>query len=999
MKGRLAIVVVLCALSASCDKDTSAANKWVRTTAPRLAGSDWRDPKKLAPLARPRGTCEQIVGTRDEALHVLHTDLTCIDDAIAALERLSQHRDLAAAYLIRAQVDGQPADYFRALEHADEAVRRTPRDPVAHFNRGVIQETLGLFDEAMLSYASLRGPSEWVKEAQVRYAALQRKLAAPANPDVDAFPAAAHRHFENEVLRQWATSGLDAELEQAAALASQLSRRYGDPYFDDVIRAIREGDAGQMRRGHLHFSDGRRADYGFRGDAAASYAEASRLLQPSPMRISADLAVALTALNVASIDSLEREARTAGYKTLAARIAWTRAYVLARKLDYLHAIEGYDAAIEQYRVLRDVENTLATQIRRAGVVTYAGQPELAAADLLTVARRSEKLTPRDRQNLFGETAAAATELGRLSAALHYRQRVVHALRQELASVRPADVFRLGHVQTRLGAALRSLAKTELDVGRLADARVHLQDAARYQQPIGDLEARFAEVRARELMQRSAPQAIEQFTRAIALTEPARRSDLARLHTQRAVAHRSAGRHAAARADMENALRLVQAEEKAVVRDDPGTGEPIWSGYFSRFEDTYALLIRQLVDEGKSEEAFLHAERARGFEPLHRILRLPHTPERYAGIAAARRIADIQAELPHGTFILEYSVLDDRTYVWVLWSDGIRLFPLRTTRRDVERWTEELQRAVSLSDSAGFERRLIAPYQLIDEPLTFIRQFVPSPRLVIVPDRVMQGLPIVALRNPRTRRFVIQDATIEFQGSALLYVHSRMRDRTMPRDRSVLLIANPAFDPRLPAATGLRSLPHSEAQARALKNVYGEATVRTGQDATIDEMLNHARNSAIVDFAGHAVVNPRAPHLSVLLLARVSDDDRGALEAQRLLRNARLDRTRLVVLGACSTAGGAPVGPEGVGPLVRPLIAAGVPAVVGTLWRVDDATAEALLVSFHRRFHQGSDAAVALREAQLELLGKQTKAIEWAPYQVTGHASSPFGAQAQKEEPP
>ena len=113
-----------------------------------------------------------------------------------------------------------------------------------------------------------------------------------------------------------------------------------------------------------------------------------------------------------------------------------------------------------------------------------------------------------------------------------------------------------------------------------------------------------------------------------------------------------------------------------------------------------------------------------------------------------------------------------------------------------------------------------------------------------------------------------------------------------------------------------------------------------------------------------------------------------------------------MLSTCSSAGGLPVGAEGVAPFVRPLIGAGVPAVVGTLWNVEDATAEELLVSFHRHYREGNDAAVALQHAQIGLLTKTnnnpglTPVFAWAPFQVIGHGSSPFAPAPQhKEKPP
>jgi CHAT domain-containing protein len=81
--------------------------------------------------------------------------------------------------------------------------------------------------------------------------------------------------------------------------------------------------------------------------------------------------------------------------------------------------------------------------------------------------------------------------------------------------------------------------------------------------------------------------------------------------------------------------------------------------------------------------------------------------------------------------------------------------------------------------------------------------------------------------------------------------------------------------------------------------------------------------------------------------------------------------------------------------VRPLIARGAPAVIGTLWDIEDATAGPLLVSFHRHYREGNDAAVAMQLAQIELLRNPNPGLQsvlvWAPFQVIGYSSSPFPA--------
>jgi CHAT domain-containing protein len=131
----------------------------------------------------------------------------------------------------------------------------------------------------------------------------------------------------------------------------------------------------------------------------------------------------------------------------------------------------------------------------------------------------------------------------------------------------------------------------------------------------------------------------------------------------------------------------------------------------------------------------------------------------------------------------------------------------------------------------------------------------------------------------------------------------------------------------------------------------------------------------------------------VVLAPSPDHLSGLLDARELLTELRLDRTGLVVLAACSSAGGHAVGPEGLSALVRPFLTGGAPAVVGSLWEVGDDRTKGLLVRFHHYYEGGLDASVALQRAQLELINDKSQGLRsvlaWAPFQVIGHASSPF----------
>ena len=121
-------------------------------------------------------------------------------------------------------------------------------------------------------------------------------------------------------------------------------------------------------------------------------------------------------------------------------------------------------------------------------------------------------------------------------------------------------------------------------------------------------------------------------------------------------------------------------------------------------------------------------------------------------------------------------------------------------------------------------------------------------------------------------------------------------------------------------------------------------------------------ATIGHFACHGQFNAAAPLDSALLLANGSQSTvRDLIHAE----SERLAHLRLVVLSACQTAitdfGNLP--DEAVG-LPSSFLQAGVPAVIGTLWPVNDISTALLMVCFYRyHLQDGLDPVTALHQAQ------------------------------------
>ena len=132
----------------------------------------------------------------------------------------------------------------------------------------------------------------------------------------------------------------------------------------------------------------------------------------------------------------------------------------------------------------------------------------------------------------------------------------------------------------------------------------------------------------------------------------------------------------------------------------------------------------------------------------------------------------------------------------------------------------------------------------------------------------------------------------------------------------------------------------------------------GRSATTAAVLRDAPNHPILHFSSHASFDLDDP------LGLGWNLSRGRLQVRQILERLRL-QADLVVLGGCET-GQSRIhsGDELIG-LVRAFIYAGTPAVLVTLWPVDDVSTCILMDMFYDSLLASARPALALRRAQTE----------------------------------
>ena len=98
------------------------------------------------------------------------------------------------------------------------------------------------------------------------------------------------------------------------------------------------------------------------------------------------------------------------------------------------------------------------------------------------------------------------------------------------------------------------------------------------------------------------------------------------------------------------------------------------------------------------------------------------------------------------------------------------------------------------------------------------------------------------------------------------------------------------------------------------------------------------------------------------------------------------KAKLVVLSACRTGSGKLERVEGVTGLTQAVMYAGTPAVVASLWDVDDTATKELMLHFYRNMlEKNLDKAEALRQAKMQLIKSKTyrSPLFWSSFVMYG----------------
>jgi CHAT domain-containing protein len=394
------------------------------------------------------------------------------------------------------------------------------------------------------------------------------------------------------------------------------------------------------------------------------------------------------------------------------------------------------------------------------------------------------------------------------------------------------------------------------------------------------------------------------------------------------------------------------------------------------------------------------------------------------------LAEMQAELDVDTVLVEYSLGEQNSYLWIVGKNSFQSFKL-SKRGEIEaqakNYYQSLNEPIEAQSSRQSDKKSNAKKIIVKDvneeadklsKLLLVEKYanLSAKRLVFVADGALNLVPFSSLTFVDLEKKILGEKfeTVKLPSLTTLHV-LRGRNTKLFAPNSLAVIADPVFsigDERLAKGkkgknksiaaasdlaatlrdfnmTTLSRLPFSRTEAKEIaQNSPYNTSLNLDFKASRERLLNGEFDYFdILHFATHGFLNNQHPELSGLVLSLVDEkgnQQNGFLRTQDLF--LLKIKPQMVVLSACQTGLGKQVENEGLVGLTRGFLANGTPRIVATLWKVDDAATADFMSRFYRAMLKENQVpSAALKTAQNEM--RQIKRFShprfWAGFVLTG----------------
>ncbi|HEV2835484.1 MAG TPA: CHAT domain-containing tetratricopeptide repeat protein [Pyrinomonadaceae bacterium] len=962
----------------------------------------------------------------DEAVKATSTNPTLLSDLGAAwLEKGKSGLDKDKT--------GDPNDgsslaaLGKSLTYINQALTQDSGLPSAIFNRALCFESLLLPDRAMQEwqhYLQLDSSSPWSEEAREHLKLLQQREKSPqTNEQVLAGFLTAYDSRDDDkawqlvsttrddlsgtsvsqqLLDQYleaSTSGRkddEKRLLEALTYVGDLEATRGDEHYTRDLAALCKSLTGKQKatliraRGLMKTGYREYQTFASAKEVLETFGSAAKAFEDAGDRVEVNhakfwIAYALletlqSSRSVAQLTELAERCSKLNYRWLLMRAIHAissakynlkeysksieyslNSLALAEQVgDKIGAFNALDLLTEYYRVLNNHTQSLRSIVRSQRLVGCC------AFNPIKVWRH------------YGIVAMAFYSAGLYDAALEYQR---ESLRRALASGEPYMIClsyaHLGLMHAKLGDFSEALKNAQMGYEVASKHAEESKDRSILAYVTLQLGHLYREANDCE-------NALKNYSESIAIYETLKyATHLFQAHKGRLVCYLKQNNDTLAKAELQTTLEIMESNRATIVEDDNR------NKFFEVQQSIYDLAIGYVFQKAPDgREAFQYSEASRARSLLDHIQGRNIDAARLHGarVFIPLSLVEIQQRLPPGNQIVEYTVLEDQTLIWLIDRDATRVGVTRISRAELEtrvhRYLQSVSdRNYSLEDTGKQAKEL---FDLLIRPAE--PWLDKQKQLNIVPDKILNALPFNSLISSASGRLLIEDYSISYAPSATVLALVSTEAGTIDPRRAERILA--VGNPRLEDARYqfLPNLKDAEREAQKISELY-RGTTLLGPAATRQRVLSELIGADVVHFAVHAIEEEQDEMHSRLALARTQTKSGGDDLEAREIYQLKLGKTRLAVLSACQTGSGKYYAGEGTLSLARAFLVAGVPVVVSSLWPVDSQATAELMINFHKIRKQGFSTAEALRRAQLEMLGSAENPFRhpsyWSAFTVLG----------------
>ncbi len=384
---------------------------------------------------------------------------------------------------------------------------------------------------------------------------------------------------------------------------------------------------------------------------------------------------------------------------------------------------------------------------------------------------------------------------------------------------------------------------------------------------------------------------------------------------------------------------------------------------------------------RSAVRFHDAHQSQALSALHEQLQaVDEQITREADSAIAwREAVVIEAEkihhlIDHQTVLISYFGIQGHLYALTATQTygDVRVHDLGVELGEIEQlWEHTYRWLIRLAPVERLRPRLAALWEKLIRPLESC--LAGKTCLMISPYQSLFMLPFAAFYDPIRQQYLLENWCVQYIPSATVLSFCQAGNAAIRRPPLVVGYAGKPEQPDY--------LPGVGQELEMLRDIFPDADVLSGQDASTTNVLEAMTERSILHLAGHAYFDAQDPLVSGMPLA----DDRWLRASDLYLLHGKL-KGAVVVLSGCEMGLGKADGGEVLG-LTSAFLYAGASSVIAGLWRVNDAATAVIMQSLYRRYVVSNHIAQALQMAQLDLVHQAefSHPYFWAAFGLNGYS--------------